>query len=108
MLDVSTPGNPTVVGFHDTPIFALDVVVAPGGVYVYVADGYVGGLRVFDVSVPSNPTEVGFYDTPGEACAVAVAPGGDFVSVADDWGGILILYYIDTREAIYLPILLRK
>jgi len=88
VISVSTPTNPTEVGFCDMPGYAQSVAVA--GNYAYIADGD-GGLRVVDVSIPTSPTEVGFYDTPGYANGVAV--DGDYIYVADDNGGLFVLRY---------------
>jgi hypothetical protein len=101
VLDVSTPANPTEVGFYDTPGGAREVAVATGDpqghTYAYVADEG-AGLRVVDVSLPTNPTEVDFYDTPGMAGGVAVAAGDlqghTYAYVADGWGGMVILRYV--------------
>jgi hypothetical protein len=60
VVDVSTPANPTEVGFYDTPRSAYGVAVS--GSTVYVAD-WSRGLRVVDVSTPANPTEVGYFTT---------------------------------------------
>jgi hypothetical protein len=77
VVDVSTPANPTEVGFCDTLIGDdRDVAVAEG--YAYVAEWY-PGLRVVDVSTPANPTQVGLYDIPGYALCVAVAGGYAYV-----------------------------
>jgi hypothetical protein len=78
VVDVSTPSNPTEVGFYDTPGWGAAGVAVAGG-YAYVADRN-SGLRVVDVSNPSNPTEVGFYDTPGDAWGVAVAGGYAYIA----------------------------
>jgi hypothetical protein len=83
VVDVSSPANPTEVGFWDTPGYANDVAVAGG--YAYVAD-YDGGLRVVDVSTPSSPMEVGFYDTPRWAEDVAVAGGYAYVAAGFEVG----------------------
>jgi uncharacterized repeat protein (TIGR01451 family) len=87
VVDVSTPANPTEVGYLTTRrVLPMDVAVS--GSTVYVAD-WSRGLRVVDVSTPANPTEVGFYDTPGDAWDVAVS--GSMAYVADRSRGLRVV-----------------
>ncbi len=87
VIDVSTPSNPTEVGYCDTPDGAYGVAVS--GSYAYVADDH-AGLRVIDVSTPSNPIEVGYCDTPGWAYGIVVS--GSYAYVADyDAGGLRVI-----------------
>jgi hypothetical protein len=59
------------------------------GNYAYVADDYVGGLRIIDISNPVNPIEVGYYNTPGYARDVEVS--GDYAFVAAETHGLWII-----------------
>ena len=86
ILNIKDKSNPQLIGYYDTPGYALGVYVS--GNYAYVADGY-EGLRIIDISTPATPTEVGYYDTPGYALGVYVS--GDYTYIADDDG----LYILD-------------
>lgn len=103
VVNISTPADPTAVGFYRTPGDARSVVV--DGDYAYVAeiprwDGsqYVGGgLRVMDVVAPIHPKEVDFCPTPGQASSVAVA--GSHIYVADEEGGLVIFQFPPSTSA---------
>jgi len=94
ILDIATSPTATSVTFvgqtPPLPNVVRGVAVAPGGGYVYVADGG-SGLRVIDVSAPGSPTEVGACATPGYAYGVAVAPAGSYVYVADGLSGLRVI-----------------
>jgi len=61
VVDVSEPGSPSELSFHDTPGYAWDVFVSGGR--AYVADG-TAGLRIVDVSEVDAPREIGRYLPP--------------------------------------------
>lgn len=69
IFDFSNPSLPIVIGYFDTPGYAVSA--ATYGDYLYIADSG-AGLRVINVSDPTVPTEMGFYDTPGDARAVSI------------------------------------
>ncbi len=94
IVDVSTPANPTEIGFYDAPEYANDVAVQ--GDCAYVADGD-HSLRVVDVSDPANPVEVSSYNTSGRAVDVVVVGGTAYV--ADGYGGLVILHLPLLRSA---------
>jgi hypothetical protein len=77
IIDVSTPDNPTQVGFYNGYGDGLDVALE--GTLAYVAD-YNVGFRVIDVSTVSSPSQVGYYDTPGNDSGVAIAGGYAYVA----------------------------
>jgi len=57
IIDVSNPGNPNLVYFHDTPGCAEGIFVS--GNYAYIADNSYG-LRIIDISNPNSPILVGY------------------------------------------------
>ena len=75
VLDVSTPGSPTVLG-KTVPLPGLVNNVALTGNYAYVSNGW-GGLQVVDVSTPATPTVVGSFAMPEYVYDVAVQGGND-------------------------------
>jgi hypothetical protein len=102
VLDVSTPGSPSVLG-KTTPMPAIVEGVAVAGGYAYVAAND-AGLRVIDVSDAARPTEVGSLGTWGPAYGVAAT--GTYAYVADDAG--LLVVDVSTPSTpsasrIYLP-----
>ena len=97
VIDVSSPAQPRVVGYCDTPGQAREVVVSDA--YVYVADGD-AGLRVVDVSDPSQPREVGHWDTPGIARGIAAS--GVCVYIADADSGLCVVDVSDPHLPVQL------
>jgi len=87
VVDVESPGSPTLVGAVELPDHSFSVAVA--GAVAYVASDNLGGFQVIDVSDPSRPTPVAAFETPGAARAVAVQDGLAYVLQADD--GLLII-----------------
>lgn len=88
VLDVGDPDQPVLVGQTSIlPYPPNDLTVA--GSFVYVADGWQGGLVIFDVSDPAAPLEVGSYDTPSDAHGVSVV--GQYAYVADWDSGLRII-----------------
>jgi hypothetical protein len=87
VIDISTPTNPTEVGFLETAGFALGVDVA--GNYAYLADGGVeNSVQVIDVSEPSNPTQVSTFNIMG---AERIIVEGNYAYVAVATGGLWVL-----------------
>lgn len=88
ILDVSNPGAPVPLGFHDMGGYAESVAVY--GTLAYVAATHLG-LLVLDVSQPSNPVPLASYkDSTG---SISVAVSGDVVYLASD-AGLQILRYV--------------
>jgi hypothetical protein len=88
VIDVSTPTNPSEVGFFDVPRLAASaqgVAVSRG--YAYVANSH-DGLLVIDVSDPFSPVGVGHKNTPQGANGVTVA--GGYVYLAESSAGMEI------------------
>lgn len=85
VVDVSTPGDPVLVGQVDVPGQGRDVCVL--GAHAYLACD-AAGLQVVDLSDPSAPVLVGTLDTTGRAQGVAVV--GSRVYVADGIAGLRI------------------
>lgn len=82
ILDLTTPGAPSVLGSCPIPGAGLGVAVA--GNYAYVACGF-SGLRVINISAPTAPAEV-CYSTTNLSYAQGVTVSGSYAYVADDGG----------------------
>jgi hypothetical protein len=94
VLDISDPGNITVVSTCETPGTAIWIAGPDDHSLVYVAD-YEGGLRVIDVSDPTAPHEVGFYKQNVEKATYVTAKGTS-VYVAD--GGAVGFHVINVSD----------
>jgi hypothetical protein len=96
--DVSTPANPTNVGW----IFSGGdaVAVALAGQYAYVANGG-DGLRVYDVSDPAQPTEAGHagVDKPYSRF-VSVTLSGNYAFVGSGEDGLHVFDASDPANLI--------
>ena len=97
VVDVSDPTNPVEVGSHDTPGWAVDVVVSSG--YAYVADYET--LRVINVSDPTRPGYVGSYDPPGNPYR-KVASSGRYLYLLDPVGELDVVDVGDPSNPVTL------
>ena len=88
--DISDPTSPEEVSTVELPGEGNDIFVS--GQYVYIADGWEGGVRVIDVSDPENPVEVGYYNTPGSAQKIMANNGMIYVA---DWTNMGIYRFTD-------------
>lgn len=79
IVDITNPGQPSVIGFYDSPGFSENVFIE--GKYAYVADGW-EGLVVIDISNSSNPQEAGYLSTVGYAFDVTVANHIAYIAAA--------------------------
>ena len=86
VLDVSTPGEPEMLGSLDTPGLAHDVRIVDD--MALIADGP-AGLYVLDVTDPRDPRFAAHVDTPDEALGVATYEG--YVYVADGESGLRVI-----------------
>jgi hypothetical protein len=83
ILDISDPGNLSLVGTYDTGGQVYDAEV--DGDYAYVASGNLG-LRVLDISDPANPAEVAGTNV-GMSDAYGVDVAGNYAYIADSGTG---------------------
>ena len=97
IVDVTVPGQPTVIGSYSGPSDIKSSFVA--GDLALVA-GWFEGLFIVDISDPANPTTIGTYDTPGRVTAIEVDAG--FAFVADFYSGVHVLDVIDPTEPVHL------
>lgn len=99
IIDVSTPSNPTEVGFFDdiNDIFLrFDKRVTISGGYAYVLREKSASFRIIDVATPSNPTEVGFFHNGTFVLDVAVINNYAYVI---DWYARLHIIDVSTPSA---------
>ncbi len=99
ILDLSTPGAPSVIGQGEVlPDLVRGVAVVGPNAYVTYGDEFPtprrnGGLRIYDVSNPRSPRQVGAFVTPGNAYAVIVMGGNAYL--ADGRRGVQV---VDVRD----------
>ena len=90
IIDVSTPSNPTEVGFFDDiNDIRPDKRVVISGDYAYVLREKSLELHIIEVSTPSNPTEVGFFRNGTFILDFAVISNSAYV--CDWYGGLHII-----------------
>ncbi len=77
IVDFSNPTKPVLLGYYDTPGYALELAVQGTVLYVANADG---GLLILDVSDPSSPHRLGGFDLKENVNHVQVS--GHFAYVA--------------------------
>ena len=88
IIDISTPGSPTIVGAVDTPGSSHSIALSEDR--VYIADGD-GGLQVVDISDPSSPNIVSTLDTGNEVIGIAIR--GNTIYLAETEGFVDIRGY---------------
>ena len=91
ILDVSDPGNMTLLSTIDTPGNARDIDVVNEMMYVADADS---GLQIIDASNPSLPVSVGSFPTPDNAYGLDVV---DNMVYLTSWPSSR-LYIIDATD----------
>ncbi len=69
IIDISNPGNTSLVGLYDTLSEPVNLQVVDNLAYIAAKSG---GLQIIDVSDPTNPTLRGSYETAGDAQDVQV------------------------------------
>ena len=77
IVDVSDPGNMTLLGSLSSPGAASDVAVAGGIACLTKGDR---GLETVDVGDPTGPVTLGWFETPGRADGVALSTGTAWVA----------------------------
>ena len=87
LLNVSTPGNPSQVGFLNTTGIGLACTV--NGNLVYVAEDQTG-VEVFDISDPYNPRYLNAYSTKSYSVNLTYYNNYTFVS---DYNAYVVLRY---------------
>jgi len=95
IVDITTPGTPQVLSYHDTPGWLCRVHVQ--GNIAYGADWRDSGLQIIDVSNPLAPFFLGSHLTPGNGCSGLYA-SGNHVYMADDVQGVAIFDVSDPTE----------
>jgi len=104
LIDYTIPTGPEIVGWLETPGFAVGVAV--NDTMAFIADMHYG-LQVVDIRDPAHPQIIGSVNTPGLAHDVTVH--GNWAYVADDnWGVRVVdvstpedpvdMGYVDTAE----------
>lgn len=97
ILNISNPAAPADVSYHDTPGYAVDVLVAEG--LAYVSDGG-GGVRIVNVSNPAAPSEVGSYDPAYGISTLALVQ--HYVLVLSSYGGAHLLDVADPDSPVHV------
>ncbi|MBT5808683.1 prepilin-type N-terminal cleavage/methylation domain-containing protein [Candidatus Uhrbacteria bacterium] len=86
VIDVSSPGSPSLSGSMDTDGDLTDLVI--DGTDLYAATtGNSKELNVFDVTTPASPSELGSYDLSGNTDAISVAMSGDVLVIGRKGAG---------------------
>jgi len=86
IIDVSIPSSPTEVGYYENFDYARSVYVNNN--YAYVADRYIGLLKIINISDPYLPVEVASVSI--QPLVNDVDGSENFVYTLSDWAGVRV------------------
>ncbi len=86
IIDISDPGNPSLVKTWETDSYTYDVELS--GNYAYLADGS-SGLQILDITDPSSPVPAGSYEAAQSAQGVTLS--GNYAYIAAYYSGLYII-----------------
>lgn len=102
VLDISLPGEATVIGESEPLSVPLEAIEVQGGYAygVYEVANHGSWLVVIDIRDPARPQQVAIVETPGGARDLVV--DGSYVYVADQDEGIALFDISDPAQAVYV------